>query len=85
MTRVVFHIERLVLHGFPAADGAAFARGLQAELARLFAEPNGDGLLALGGHHVARLRAGSIQAAPGADPAQLGAQAARRIGAGLRP
>lgn len=39
MTRVVVHIERLVLQGFRPPDGEAIAAGLQAELSRTLAGP----------------------------------------------
>jgi hypothetical protein len=38
MTRVVVHIERLVLNGFEGRDRAGIADGLQAELGRVFAD-----------------------------------------------
>lgn len=41
MTRVVVHIERLVLKGFQRPDRHAIARGLEMELARVFSERDG--------------------------------------------
>jgi hypothetical protein len=38
MTRVVVHIDRLVLRGFRHEDKHAFAEGLQEEISRLFAD-----------------------------------------------
>jgi hypothetical protein len=84
MTRVVIHIDRLVLTGFTGADPDAFAQGLQQELSRLFATASAGDLQSITGRNVARLDAGSIRAVGQSTPGQLGARAARRISAGLR-
>ncbi|MCE2945586.1 MAG: hypothetical protein ACK515_23265 [bacterium] len=39
MTRLVVHIDRLVLHGVAPSDRAALARALQQELQQQLAEP----------------------------------------------
>jgi hypothetical protein len=39
VSRVVVHVDRLVLRGVDARDGQAVAAGLQAELTRMLAEP----------------------------------------------
>jgi hypothetical protein len=38
VSRIVVHIDRLVLKGFEAADRKALAEGLQAELSRVLAD-----------------------------------------------
>ena len=80
MTRVVVHIERLVLRGFPDSARAELAAGLRAELVRALAAPGVAERVARVGH-VARLRVKG--AMTGSDPAS-GAETSspRAIGAG---
>jgi hypothetical protein len=82
MTRVVLHIDRLVLTGFPQQDRQALAEGLRQELGRLFAEPDvAQGLAARG--DVGRLEVSGIRVRQDAAPANVGAQAARGIVRGI--
>jgi hypothetical protein len=78
MKRVVVHIDRLVLKGFPNQDWYALAGGLQQELGRLFAEPNAARQLAARGN-VWQLKVGSVRVSPNTAPAKVGTQAARGI------
>ena len=82
MRRVVVHIDTVVLKGFQHADRHAVAQGLQQELLRLFSQPAvAQRLDQLGS--ISDLRAGTFVVAHRAQPAQLGADAATQIGAGL--
>lgn len=61
MSRVVLHIDRLVLRGIAEEDAAPFAEALQAELHRLLAAGGGQ---ALRGHdRQARLRPAPLRLA----------------------
>lgn len=78
MTRVVVHIDRLVLKGFPHQDRRALAEGLRQELGRLFAEPNAAHQLTAQGD-VVRLKVNDVRVAATTSPATVGTQAARTI------
>jgi len=82
MSRVVVHIERLVLRGFGHGQQAAIAAGLQRELQRLLAA-GGRATDLAGAGDLARLRVAPLQIRPGATAAEIGAQAARGIGNGM--
>lgn len=83
MTRVVLHIDRLVLRGVDPANAHQVANALRAELGRLLGADAGAVLLANG--NKALLRAGRITLAPG-DPAQaLGQAVAARIAGPAAP
>ena len=79
MTRVILHIDRLVLKGFNHEDRYAIAAGLQQELTQLFAEPQTVQSLTDRGD-VSRLRIGNININQGSKPQQVGVEAARGIG-----
>jgi hypothetical protein len=82
MRRVVVHIDSVVLKGFQHADGHAVAQGLQQELLRLISQPAvAQRLEQLGS--IPSVRAGGFVVAHAAHPAQMGADAATQIGAGL--
>jgi hypothetical protein len=80
VTRVVVHIDRLVLRGFPDSARAELAASLRSELARELTTPGAAERVARVGH-VARLRVTSEmtdrERASGA-----GTSSARAIGAG---
>jgi len=59
MTRVVVHIDRLVLTGVPASERHALANALCAELTRRLAAPEAVGRLTSIGN-VARLRVDGV-------------------------
>lgn len=84
MTRVVLHIERLVLNGVDHADSAGLARSLQVELQRLMAGTDVVQRLSTQGdtHH---LRAGKVRVAQGDGVADTGRAVARRIVRGFTP
>ena len=78
MTRVVVHIDSLVLKGFARQDRQALAEGLRQELGRLFAAPDAaQGLTARG--DVGQLKVGGVRVSPNAVPANVGTLAARGI------
>ncbi len=84
MTRVVVHIDRLVLKGFPPEDRQALAEGLRQELGRLFAAPDAaQGLAARG--DAGRLRVSGVRVGATAAPGHVGTQAARGIVRGMKP
>jgi len=65
MTRIVIHVDRLVLSGFAPEDRAAIAAGLQQELARMLAAPGAAERLA-GLGNLATLRIDTPSATPAA-------------------
>lgn len=77
MTRIVLHIDRLVLRGVEPADAGAVAAAMQAELGRLLGSDAGAALLAPGDSAV--LRAGRVHLAPGDHGPALGRAVAARI------
>jgi hypothetical protein len=78
MTRVVVHIDRMVLKGFRNADSHTIVEGMRGELARLLARPEtGARLASLG--HVSSLDAGKVRLAQDAKPQRLGLAAGRAI------
>jgi hypothetical protein len=81
-SRVVLHVERLVLNGFAAGDQAAVAAGLQHELQRLLAERAAT-VPWTTGVDLPRLRVGTVQVRAGMSAGDIGTQAARGIGRGL--
>jgi len=84
MTRVIVHIGRLVLKGFRPEDRQAIGQGLQAELARVLAQPDAvSRLRGLG--DVPRLRVGGVAAEQGATPQRVGQGVAQGIGRELGP
>lgn len=78
MTRVVVHIDSLVLKGFAHQDRQALADGLRQELARLFAEPGAARQLA-GRADVGCLTVSGVRVGPNTVPANVGTLAARGI------
>lgn len=82
MTRIVVHIDRLVLRGVADADAGA----LSAEISRAVAEQLGtqsrQAPLIAGGDQ-SRVRAGTVSAA--ANPVATGQAIARRIVSGGKP
>lgn len=74
MTRVVLHINRLVLRGVDPADAGAVATALRTELAQLLRADAGATLA-----DRAVLRAGRVHLAPDNPGAALGRSVAARI------
>jgi hypothetical protein len=83
MTRVVVHIDRLVLTGFRREDRHAIAAGLQEELGRAFADPAAVSRLA-SLRDVPRLHVSSVPIDHGTKPQHVGESVARGIGAEIR-
>lgn len=74
MTRVVLHIDRLVLHGVPAAERAAWLRHFEAELVRSLSQPGAAQAWAAAGQQP-RLRCAGPAASNGGTPERAGAAA----------
>ena len=79
MTRVVVHIDRLVLKGFRQEDRYAIAAGLEQELGRVFADQEAVSLLSAVGD-VSRLQVGGVQIEHGSKPQRIGESVAHGIG-----
>jgi hypothetical protein len=79
MTRVLVHIDRLVLTGFGPQDGQALASGLQQELARAFAAPGAARSVAAMAS-VPRLQLRSVSVERGATAQRVGQRVAQGIG-----
>ncbi|WP_289535819.1 hypothetical protein [Pseudomonas sp. SO81] len=78
MSRIVLHIDRLVLRGVSAADAAVFSESLRSELASRLADPAARAaLLACGGNH--KLNVGSVQVPHGQPASATGQAVAGRI------
>ncbi len=86
MSRVVFHIDRLVLHGIDPQDAQALVSALQAELQRqLGTNGEADALAALRGIVGRnRIKAPSLRVARGAPPETLGRALAGPILRGVK-
>ncbi|MBT0959888.1 hypothetical protein [Denitromonas iodatirespirans] len=80
MTRVVVHIDTLVLTGIDRHDAAAVSAGVQAELQRRLALPGAAVSLAEGGDRH-RIRAGAVPVAPGSGARGIG----HAVAAGIVP
>ena len=81
--RIEIHIDELVLHGVAPAGRRAVVDALQLELEALVARHGVEALLSRP-EGSAQQSAGPITLAPGAGPAQLGAQIARTVHRGWR-
>lgn len=77
MTRVVLHIDRLVLRGIDRGDASAVSAALQDRLHALLAADGGAALREQGGTH--RLRAASAPVPADAGAAAIGHAVAERI------
>lgn len=84
MTRIVVHIDRLVLRGVDRADAAAVTAAIHTELERLLARPGAaQGLAGTAGR--SRVRTAPVRLGHGHSANVLGRAAAGRIVQGLRP
>lgn len=79
MSRIVLHIDRLVLKGIDRADAAAVAAGVQAELARRLAAAGALPSPELGAW---RIQAGRVAVGP-ARGAELGRAVAQAVASHL--
>jgi hypothetical protein len=78
MTRVVVHIDRLILNGIRHADQYAFAAGLQQELGRGFGDREAVSHLSAVGDK-SRVLVGGLHIEHGSMPERAGANVARGI------
>lgn len=79
MSRVIVHIDRLVLSGFKAEDRHAIAAGLQQQLGQVFAARDAVSLLRARGD-VSRWQVGSVSIEHGSKPQRAGERVAQGIG-----
>jgi hypothetical protein len=79
VSRVVVHIDRLVLRGFRHEDQHGIAAGVQHELSRLFSDRETVSDLRRIGD-VPRLRVGGVNVPQGSAPQRVGESVARAIG-----
>lgn len=84
MSRIVVHIDRLVLRGYRHDERHAIAAGLQEELRRLLAEPGSAARLGRAGS-VPRVRLGRVPIAPAGSGPAVGEAVARSIGQAAAP
>jgi hypothetical protein len=84
MSRIVLHIDRLVLRGVHSSDPQALTLAVQAELALLMSQPGSAVVLANGSHRT-RVRASEVRLPAKADVPSLGQAIAGGLHAGLRP
>lgn len=82
MTRIVVHIDRLILRGVPSASRQAVGDALRRELARALSAPDAVARAAMLGSR-ARLRATLRGTTLTATPRELGRATGRAIGAEL--
>ena len=78
MTRVVVHIDRLVLKGFCHGDRRAIALGMQQELGRVFGDREASEQLRAAGDRT-RLSVGGVHLEHGLTAQHIGANVARGI------
>ena len=84
MSRVIVHVEALVLRGVRHEDRHAVSAGIQQELSRLLASPGADTRLAQLGdlHHAG---AGEVAVVGSTRPEQIGIAAAKSVAGRLLP
>jgi hypothetical protein len=81
MKRLVLHIDRLVLNGYPRAQRQAIVAGLREELVRHYSDPSAAARLS-GLSNRERLHAGRVQVGS-AGPRAVGISAARGVVRGI--
>ncbi len=79
MTRMIVHIDRLVLKGFRPEDRHAIGMGLQQELGRVFADREAVSFLTAA-RDVPRLQVGGVLIGHGSKPQHVGENVAQGIG-----
>lgn len=79
MSRVVVHIDRLVLQGFRAHDRHQIAAGLQQELGRVFAGREAVSRLRATGD-MSGLKVGDVRITQRSTPKRIGEAVGQRIG-----
>ena len=82
MTRVVVHIDRLVLRGVDRADGATISAAIETQLRQSLALPGvAQSLGEIGNRH--QLNAGVVDASGVGGARQLGRRVGKRIAKGV--
>ncbi len=84
MSRVIVHIDTLVLKGFRHKDRHALAEGLREELGRQFAEATASRQRVSRGD-MTRLRIAGVRIEHEAKPAAVGAELARGVARRIKP
>jgi len=82
MTRVVVHIDKLILRGIDRADARAISAGIEAQLRQLLGGPALAASLAEAGDR-RRVKAGVVEFNKAGGAGQLGREAARKIVKGV--
>lgn len=82
MTRVVLHIDKLVMRGIDRADTVAVTAGIRAQLKSLLCDPGVATMLSNGGDRF-RIKAGSVQYDRADRGTSLGLNIGRRIAKGV--
>jgi hypothetical protein len=82
MTRIVLHIDRVVLNGYAAQDRLAIVDGLREELARHYAVPDAQRALQTRSN-VERVDGLRVSIAGAAKPRAIGRHAAHGVARGL--
>ncbi len=83
MKRVLVHIDRLVLNGFPQEDRLAIAEGLREELGRVFGDRDVTSDMRNRGD-LSRLHVNGVLLEKGAKPQRVGEIVAQGIGREIR-
>lgn len=84
MSRIVLHIDRLVLRGIDPHDTAALSSAVQGELQRLLAEPGSAAALAANSNR-ARVTSANLPLPASGNDRVLGRAIAVGVNRGLRP
>ncbi len=82
MTRVVVHIDKLVLRGIDRADAPAVSAGIEAQLQQMLVAPGMAASLAGAGDRY-RIKAGVVEFDRTGGAQQLGRKAGMRIARGV--
>jgi hypothetical protein len=83
MTRLVIHVERLILKGVDRADAGAFTRAIRSELAQRLAGPQAASEISAAGQR-RRICADQVGRPEALGPAALGRAVAGSIARGVR-
>lgn len=83
MTRVIVHIDKLVLRGIDRADTAEISAGIRAQLKSQLVEPGGVETLATVGDR-SRIQAGTAQVDQACVASSLGRNIGNRIAKGVK-
>jgi hypothetical protein len=84
MSRIVLHIDRLVLRGIDPHNAAALSRAMQSELQRLLAEPGSAATLVANSDRT-RVTSTNLSLPASGNDRALGRAVAASVDKGLRP